>query len=66
MWVCEDVHMDTNVVATLFMFYTSRTSTPTSFSYVVFNTLTSIVEFVDGIGFSMHFGVGLGLRLRIN
>ena len=64
--MCGDVHMDTEVVATLFMFYTSRTSTPTSFSSVFFNTLTSIVEFVDGLGCSMCCGVVLGLGLRID
>ena len=64
--MCGAMHMDTKVVVTLFMFYTSRTSTPTSFSSMFFNTLTSIVEFVDGLGFSMRYGVGLGLGLRIN
>ena len=64
--MCGVVHMDTELVVTFLMFYTTRTSTPTSFSYVFFNTITSIVEFVDGLGFSMLYGVVLGLGLRIN
>ena len=64
--MCGAVQIDIEVVAKLLMFYTSMTSNPTSFSYVFFNTLTSIVEFVDGLGFSMRCGVGLGLGLRIN
>ena len=64
--MCGAMQMDTEVVATFFMFYTSRTSTPTSFSYVFFNTITSIVEFMDGLRFSMLRGVVLGLGLRIN
>ena len=61
--MCGSVQMDMEVGVTLFILYTS---TPTSLSSVFFNTLTSIVEFVDGLGFSMHCGVGLGLGLRIN
>ena len=64
--MCGVVHMDTGVVVILFMFYTNRTSTTTSFSSVFFNTLNYIVEFVDGLGFSMRCGVVLGLGLRIN
>ena len=60
--MCGAMHMDTKVVVTLFMFYTSRTLNPTNFSSLFFNTLTSIVEFLDGLGCSMRCGVFLGLR----
>ena len=64
--MCGVAQMETEVVATVFMFHPGRTSTPTSYSSVFFNTLIPTMEFLDGLGCSMQHGVSLGLGLRLN